>query len=140
MSIGQRVIYFARKNRCTQITCNHSISAPELDTNHEETDTKVYYLLDHASQGNTTQKSTCLLRSSSGDTDFPIILLANEQRNLIIFIVNGTGKSRRLLDLSACDLSNQQKQTLLGVHSFTGNDYVSSFLRKGKNMLETGAR
>ena len=37
-----------------------------------------------------------------------------------------------MLDLSACDLSDRQKQALLGLHSFTGNDYVSSFLRKGK--------
>ena len=133
-SIGERVIYFARKDKCTKITCNESISAPELDTNHEEADTKVCYLLNHASQGNTNQESTCLLRSSSGDIDIPIILLANEQRNLRIFMDTGTGKDRKLLDLSACDLSNQQNQALLGVHAFTGNDYVSSFLRRGKKV------
>ena len=65
---------------------------------------------------------------------FLLILLANEQINGRIFIDNGAGKSRKLLDISSCDLSNQQKQALLGVHAFTGNDYLSSFLRKGKKI------
>ena len=34
--------------------------------------------------------------------------------------------------MKSCDLSHDQKQALLGVHAFTGNDYVSSFMRKGK--------
>ena len=69
-----------------------------------------------------------------GTLIFLLILLANEQIDGRIFIDNGAGKSKKLLDISSCDLSNQQKQALLGVHAFTGNDYLSSFLRKGKKI------
>lgn len=59
-------------------------------------------------------------------------MLGNECENLKVIIDNGSGKSRRLLDLSQCQLTEIQKQALLGIHAFSGNDYVSSFFRKGK--------
>ena len=49
-----------------------------------------------------------------------------------ILIENGTGKGKKLLDLTQCELSREQKQALLGLHAFTGNDYVSSSFRRGK--------
>ena len=49
-----------------------------------------------------------------------------------VFVDNGTGKNRQLLDLTACALSQSQKQALLGMHAFSVNDFISSFLRKGK--------
>ena len=33
-----------------------------------------------------------------------------------------------------CDLTDQQRKALVGAHAFTGNDYVASFLRKGKQL------
>ena len=44
------------------------------------------------------------------------------------------GKRRKVLDLSACKLSEKLRKALLGLHSFSGNDYVSSFLRRGKQL------
>ena len=74
-----------------------------------------------------------MLRSPSGDIDIPIILLANGNYNLRVSVDSSTGKHRKLTD--------DQKQALVGLHSFTGNDYVSSFLRKGeKAMLEDNGR
>ena len=103
-----------------------------LQTNHEEADTKICYLLHHALRLNNGEETVCVVRSSSGDVDIPIILLANEAEHLHVFIDNGTGKNRQLLDLTACALSQSQKQALLGMHAFSGNDYISSFLREGK--------
>ena len=74
------------------------------------------------------------MRSCSGDIDIPIILLGNELPNLHILVDSSTGKNRKLYDLSGCVLSAVQKQALVGLHAFTGNDYMTSFLRKGKKI------
>ena len=47
----------------------------------------------------------------------------SSQKGVLFFETPGT-----------CDLSNQQRQALLSVQTFTGNDYVSLFLRKGKQV------
>ena len=77
----------------------------------------------------------CVVRLNSGDIDTPIILLGIElERNVHVYIDNGTDKNRRVLALSKCDLTDQQTKALVGVDAFTGNDYVASFLRKGKQL------
>ena len=132
--LGTKTIYFARSDRCTKIS-NRSVDivvVEELQTNHEKADTKICYLLHFAMQNNGGQETSCCVRSCSGDIDIPIILLANEHPDLHILIENGTGKGKKLLVLTKCELSLAQKQALLGIHAFTGNDYVSSFFRKGK--------
>lgn len=133
-ALEDRIILFARRNACVKITRQGVEHVEDMATNHEEADTKVCSLFHHALRCNNGEETTCLLRSSSGDIDIPIILLANEDPNLHVYIDNGTGKSRKLLDLAACDLTTIQKQALLGMHAFTGNDYVSSFFRKGKKV------
>ena len=62
------------------------------------------------------------------------MLLANEMPNLLVYVDIGAGKNRKVMDLSSCSLSKDQKKALLGMHVFTGNDYVSSFLRIGKQV------
>ena len=99
-----------------------------LRTNHEEADTKICYLLHHAVQSNNNGETVSI---SSSDTDIPVILLANEMPNLFVYVDNGAGKNRKVLDLSSCSLSKAQKEALLGTLAFTGNDYVSSFYGKG---------
>ena len=98
-------MYFARKNSCVKISREEVAHVHELETNHEEADTKMCYLLHHAQR----QNNGAVVRSSSGDIDFPIILLENEIDNLrvFIFINNGTGKARKLFDLTLCDLSQR---------------------------------
>ncbi|XP_046854152.1 uncharacterized protein LOC124447292 [Xenia sp. Carnegie-2017] len=131
--LGQRVIYFARGDACLKITENGSSCVRELATDHEEADTKIVYLIKHASYHSDGQQIACVVRSSSGDIDIPIILLGMEPiSNVAIYIDNGSGKTRKLLHLNVCSLTNQQKKALVGLHAFTGNDYVASFLRKGK--------
>ena len=56
------------------------------------------------------------------------------ENNVQIFIDNGSGKNRKLLELNLCDLTDQQKKSLVGMHAFTGNDYASSFLRNRKQL------
>ena len=49
-----------------------------------------------------------------------------------VFVDNGTGKNRQLLDLTACAPSQSQKQALLGMHAFSGNDFISLSYEKEK--------
>ena len=132
-ALGNRVVYFVRQCTCVRLTSQRVKTIEELRTNHEA-DTKICYLLHHAVQSNKNEETVCVVRSSSGDIDIPVILLANEMPNLLVYVDNGTGKNRKVMDLSSCSLSKDQKKALLGMHAFTGNDYVSSFLWKGKQV------
>ena len=130
-ALGNRIVYFARQCTCVRLTSQRVENIEELRTNHEEADTKICCLLHHAVQSNNNEETVCVVRSSSGDTDIPVILLTNEMPNLLVFVDNGADKNRKVMDLSLCSLSKDQKKALLGMHAFTRNDYVSSFLQKG---------
>ena len=133
--IGERIVYFARGGTCTMITRTATVDVEDLATDHEEADTKIAYLIQHAANTNHDKDIVCIVRSNSGDIDIPIILSGIElERNVHVYIDNGTGKNRRILALNKCDLTDQQQKALVGVHEFTGNDYVASFLRKGKQL------
>lgn len=72
-------------------------------------------------------------RSSSGDIDIPVIMLASDfPEDATIVLDNGRDKYRKNICISSCELSTLKKKALLGLHAFTGCDQVSSFLRKGK--------
>ena len=130
---GGRIVYVARGSSCVRIENGILEKVPELETDHEEADTKIAYLVQHALREN-GDHTVCLVRSSSGDIDIPVILIAMDFADRTILIDNGTGKSRKILKLSACELSEQQRRTLLGLHAFSGNDHVSSIFRKGKQL------
>ena len=132
--LGNRVIFFARKDKCTQIDGKGSTAIEELSSDHEEADTKVVYLLKHAiEKEEDLDTAVFVVRSSSGDVDIPVILLANDlQTNATIILDNGRDKFRKVVHLSNCRFSDSQKKALLGFHAFTGCDQISSFLRKGK--------
>ena len=36
------------------------------------------------------------------------------------------------MDIAACGLPFDQRSAKVGIHSFSGNDYLSSFFRKGR--------
>ena len=59
--------------------------------------------------------------------NIPVILLARQEPQFQIFIDSEPGKNRKILDLAACELSAFQRKALLGLHAFSGNDYISLF-------------
>ena len=122
-----RVFNIARKEACMEIMSKCSAEVPSLVTDHVEADTKICYLTLHVLRENDGHPTVCVVRTSSGDTDIPIILLANEHENLKIIIDQGISTNRQFLDLSRCQYTELQKQALLSLHAFSGNDYVSSF-------------
>ena len=79
------------------------------------------------------QVRSIIVRSPSGDIDIIVIMIGlrlEEQTHC--FLDTGSGNNRKGLWLSDMDMSQDLKQALIGFHSFTGNDYTSSFFRKGK--------
>eukprot|EP00794_Sanderia_malayensis_P002234 gene2234-2545_t len=130
--LGKKVIYFSSKINCHLISKEECKVVEELASNHEEADTKVVFLLDHVLQ-RYGQHSRVILRSPSDDVDIPIIVYGNQlDTDLRIFLDNGTGNSRKVLDMNSSQLSSVQKRGIIGFHALTGNDYVSSFFGKGK--------
>ena len=102
-------------------------------SNHEEADTKVIaHAIEYLSSIN---EKNVLIRSPSGDADIIVLCVSlwytYKER---VFIDNGTGESRKLIWLGGVNLSHEKCKALLGMHAFTGNDYVSSFFKKGKEM------
>ena len=103
--LGDKVIFFARKNVCVKMSRGGTERLRDLQTDHEEADTKECCLLHYAHQQNEGEEAISILQSHSGDTGIPIIRLANEVPNLHVYIDNGAGRHRKLLDLASCDLS-----------------------------------
>ena len=49
-----------------------------------------------------------------------------------IHIDYGIGKISKILNAASIDTIRELKTALIGLHVFTGNDYISSFFRKSK--------
>ena len=126
---------FCKRGKCKKISDSGSVDVEELEIEHEEANTKIAHLIQHAARSSNGLQIICAVRSSSSDIDIPITLLGMDlENNVQIFIDNGSGKNRKLLELNLCDSTYQQKKSLVGTHGFTGNDYVSSFHCKGKKL------
>ena len=106
-----------------RLTSQRVETIEELRTNHEEADTKICYLLHHAVQSTNNEETVCVVCSSSGDIDIPVILLANEMPNLLVYVDNAAGKNRKVMDLSSCSLSKDQKKALLGMHALITSNH-----------------
>ena len=102
-----------------------------LSGNHEEVDAKIILhceTVPHRNHG----ENVCLW-SPSGDTDIvvlPVELL--QEFNDRVFIVNGSGSNTEHYKLSYFEIDFKNTSALLGLHAFTGKNYVSSFFWKGK--------
>ena len=61
---------------CVKITRVGATRLDSLETDYEEADTKISYLIKHAIDSYTDLKGV-IIRSSSGDIDIPVILLGS---------------------------------------------------------------
>ena len=107
---------FSNVNHCTLMTRNELGVAPEFALDHEEADTKLVALIHNADL-------------SSAHSAMVDMFLFHQCEDIRILIDYCTGKSRKLLDISLSGLRLTQRQALVGLHAFSGNDYVSSFCR-----------
>ena len=126
--LSYRVVFFARSDKCRKVTEDGASELEELRTDHEEADTKIAYLIQHAADTHDNIGEICV-RSSSGDIDIPVILLGlfGHQR-IPITVDNGTGKNRRKLRIDSTTLSRVQQKALVGYHGTSGIVYFQNSL------------
>ena len=126
-------IMFSIDKVCIRMTENSTDVVDELSSNQEEADTKLLLHAKHAFNAH-PGKAICI-RSPSGDVDINIMFLALFPEDADkICIDYGTGKSRKVLQLSMIDMPDNLKSALVGFHAFSGNDYISSIFRKSKRI------
>ena len=82
--------------------------------------------------GNFSPDDAVMIRSPSGDIDILALFLSHEFGGTKILIDIGTVKQRKIINMTSSTLEIEKKKALLGLHSFSGNDYVSSFFKRGK--------
>ena len=124
-------VYLSSYDKCILITLSTTTDVNDLCSNQEEADTKIVIHALHSLHY--SQIPTINIRSPSGDTDIlvlTIVHLYNYKEK--IHLDNGTGVIRSRFLLGVLQLKDEILNALIGFHSFTGNDYVSSFFRKGK--------
>ena len=106
--LGERVVYFARENTCLKITENGSSCLRELATDYEEADSKIVDLIQHASYNSDGQKSSLCGTIKFQRHRYSHNFFGMEpMSNVAIYIDNGSGKTRKLLHLNVCSLTNQ---------------------------------
>ena len=74
-----------------------------------------------------------ILRSASGDTDILVLAVAhlyNQKQR--VYIDSECSTSRKVYWMNDIVMSEDEVNSLIPFHPFTGNDYVSGFFRKGK--------
>lgn len=126
--LSSKTIFFSNKSQCTKITRDEVSVIEYLASDHEEADTKLVAL---AHAANVPPGDTIMIRSHSGDIDILALFVAHGFA-VKVLIDNGTGKARKIIDVTSSTLDLEKRKALIGLHAFSGNDYVSSFFRKGK--------
>ena len=128
-SLQGRTIFFSNKRGCMMINEDQAILVPSLSCNHEEDDTKLVALVCAA---NVRQGDSVMVRSPSADIDILTLFVSHNFGDIIIYIDNGTGKIGKIINVTSSELSAIEKIALIGLHAFSGDDYVSAFFRKGE--------
>ena len=129
MKLATEMIFLSRGNECFRITSRSCDSYPALVSNQEEADTKVIL---HSMNVIKKSELGVMLRFLSGDTDITVLVVALiDDRNRVLYDY-GNGDNRKAFWLNSINISDKQRSVVIGFHAFTGNDYVSSFFRKGK--------
>ena len=122
-----RTVYFVEEEDCWVLTSDGNdvtgMIATELCSDHEEADSRIILHLLHA--GRTASATTAIIVRSP-DTDVLCIQP--------VYLDTGTGNKRRMIDIQAIAnvLGTDVCAALPAYHAFTGCDYTSSFVRKGK--------
>ena len=137
--IGQKPFYVTNGSNVVKTNERETCEEIELQSNHEEADTRMLLHAKHASA------SYSKILISSPDTDVFIIRLSHHMTiTANLFFLTGVKNSRQIIDvtkvadyifdtLKACDVTKEVlMKSLTGFHSFTGCDTISAFAGRGK--------
>lgn len=103
----------------------------DLISNQEEADTTVVL---HTLEALRTTDGNVCIRSPSGDTDILVIAIGIITERPRVLIDSGNGDQRRKIWFYSIDLNENLRKAIIGFHAFSGNDYISAFFRKGKQI------
>ena len=131
-TLNDRVVYFSNVSRCRRISQHEARPCPELACNHEEADTKLLALVKAAIH---QAGKAVMVRSPSGDIDITALFIAHDFMGVRVFLDSGVGKSRKIVDLTSSTLSSIKRRAVVGLHAFSGNDYVSAFFQKREKII-----
>ena len=132
--IKDRTFFVTHGDNCTKLVApNGSTTAsdvPELCTNQEEADTRMFLHAEHA-----TQNGNQRIAIKSSDTDVEV--LACYYQAVIsadIILISGTSRRSRIVSIrQVCErLGREICEILPSLHAITGCDSVSAFSTKGK--------
>ncbi|KAK7575726.1 hypothetical protein V9T40_012012 [Parthenolecanium corni] len=143
--LKHKILFFTERNKCFCITKESVREIVELECQHEEADTRLFFHCEHIFNHNvsfedSTDASTRDIVIRTGDTDVLIIFLCNIQKSSNIkkhhkiWLDFGAGKSRHFINVSqmADKLGPKLCESLPAFHAFTGCDYTAAFAHKGK--------
>lgn len=124
-------IILSGDNICHEVRLNGCFRIDYLCSDQEEADTKVVL---HALDALSANTGNVAIRSPSGDTDIFVIALGIVNERSRLKFDYGSGTNRKAIWLDEVEIPSDHCNALIGFHAFTGNDYVSSFFRKGKSL------
>ena len=139
LTIGSKSIFVTDGEKVFKINEDAVIAIPELESNHEDADTRMMLHAQHASQH--FQK---ILISIPETNVFIICLSFQLVTNTNLYFITGVRNSRQLINIGAVveninqnlNLCESPKESLLSAfvrfHSFTGCDTLSAFAGRGK--------
>ena len=123
-------IILSTEKECVKLTNIDQTDIIELQTTQEKADTK---LILHAYNHLQYTDQFITIYSPSGDTDVIVLAIALLRPfSDRVFIIDSHGQNRRYFIIRNIDIEDTLIQSLIGFHALTGNDFVSSFFRKGK--------
>jgi hypothetical protein len=120
---------------CTKLTSTDgesvdSVEITDLESTHEEADTKIIL---HSIHQSASSPRGIIVRSSVTDV-FLLLMHFTFGIPTKLFMDAGVGNHRRMIPVSDLAAVHGQQfcEALLGLHAFSGCDSTSSFVRKGK--------
>jgi len=125
-----KIIFVTYENKCFQITTEKCMKEAQLNSSHEEADTR---LLLHALQAAESGSRAVVINAE--DTDVLILCLGlSSNISCSLYQKCGTKSRTRYIDISKLSqaLGSGISNALIGMHAFTGCDTVSAFAGRGK--------
>lgn len=139
-SLENRQVYLGVDTECTLFSAMNgkveTTTIHHLECNHAEADTRIcLHAIDADSTSGRTNEGDIVVRAS--DTDIAVILLHHCHRirtNLWMDVGTDGRGNRRFINLTAVanEIGPGLCAALPGLHAFTGCDYTTAFIRKGK--------
>ena len=124
-----KTVLFSNKSLCTKIAVDDISIITDFTSDHEEADTKLVAL---ASVADVSTGDAIMARSPSGDIDILALFVGHDFGAVRIFIDNGTGKSRKIINVRSSTLKLEKKELSSACMHFLSMTTFPASFRKDK--------